>query len=90
MKKPSLSIAERRKKLKEEIDHLKKREAALAAKQSLDERKIDTRRKIILGGAVLAHAAMHPDFDKYVRRELKPVLSKAKDKDRAVIEDWLT
>lgn len=84
-----LSIAERREKLRKQMAAMKAQEAALAAKQSSEERKLDTRRKIVLGGAVMAHAALDPDFAKLIRSALKSALAKAKEKDRAIVQDWI-
>lgn len=83
------SIAEQREQLRAQLATLKKRDAALAARETKAARKKDTRRKIILGGALLAHAAQNPKFDQYVRTELKPFLAKAKESDKAMIPDWL-
>jgi hypothetical protein len=61
--------------------------AALKAKEKVAERKKDTRRKIIVGGAVLAHAALHPAFAAALKEVLK--LAVVRDSDRATIQDLL-
>lgn len=87
--KQRLTIAERRKKLQEQMKVMKNREAELAQKETSEERKRDTRRKIIIGGAVMAHAALDSDFAKLIRSALKPAFAKAKEKDRAIVQDWM-
>jgi len=78
----------------DKIISLKKRQAQLAARQQeLDarvrqaERKIVTRKKIIIGTAVLAHVARHPAF----AETLKDILQAAvmRDDDRLAIADLL-
>jgi len=73
--------------LKKKQDQLKAQIAALEAREKLAERKRDTRRKIVVGGAVLAHAALHPAF----AAELASVLRTAvtRDSDRDTIRDFL-
>jgi vacuolar-type H+-ATPase subunit D/Vma8 len=78
----------------DKIAALKKKKQQLAARlQTLEaqakgaDRKRDARRKIIVGGAVLAHAALHPAFGK----ELASILSVAvtRPQDRQAIADLL-
>ena len=78
----------------ERLTILKKKQAALeqqanALRNALaqDERKRDTRRKIIIGAAVLAHAAKDPDFAARLQMALDHATTRAKD--RVVIADLL-
>lgn len=77
------------------IAALEAKKAALAArldklrqKESAEERKRDTRRKIIVGGAVLAHAKLDAAF----AAALAGILAKAvqRDADREAIADLLS
>jgi hypothetical protein len=85
--KPKATNTDRLGALKQKQAQLKAQIAALEAKEKEAERKKDTRRKIIVGGAVLAHAALHPAF----AAELKMVLKQAviRDSDRETIQDLL-
>ncbi len=60
---------------------------ALEARQKQADRKADTRRKIIVGGAVLAHAALHPAFAESLREVLRAAVSR--DVDKKAIADLL-
>jgi hypothetical protein len=73
--------------LKAKKEALASRLTALEAKAKQQERKRDTRRKIIVGAAVLAHAELHPAF----AEQLRGVLERAvlRDVDRAVIAPLL-
>ena len=73
--------------LKQKEQQLKAKIAALEARQKTADRKKDARRKIVVGGAVLAHAALHPAF----ADELKAILKVAvtRDSDRETIGDIL-
>jgi hypothetical protein len=78
----------------DKLDALKKKQAqikaqiaAVEAKQKAAERKRDTRRKIIVGSAVLAHATLHPAFAVALKEVLK--LAVVRDSDRATIQDLL-
>ena len=80
--------------LNDRIAALKAKKDALAAqlntlqqKAKGENRKIDTRRKIIVGGAVLAHMEKHPDFAKLVRTIL--AASVGRQNDREAIADLL-
>jgi hypothetical protein len=76
-------IAEEEKK----SEQVKARIAELKAQQRSDERKRDSHRKIVVGGAVIAHVRIDPQF----RKELREALNKAvtDPKHRAVIPDLL-
>ena len=58
----------------------------LASKKTAD-RKLDTRRKIIVGAAVLAHAELDPHFSAMLREILSVAVQR--DIDRRVIADLL-
>ena len=60
----------------------------LEAKAKTEERKRDTRQKIIVGAAVLAHAELHPAFADQLRHILG--LAVLRDTDREVIAGLLT
>ena len=61
--------------------------ATLEARKRSEDRKRDARRKIVIGGAALAHAEHDPDW----KHRLRQVLHKAvtRDIDKAVIGDLL-
>jgi type II secretory pathway pseudopilin PulG len=83
-KKP---IAERIAALKEAEKQTQAKLAALVARQKTEERKRDTRRKIVIGGAVLAHAALNPSFADALREVLREAVTR--DMDKALLADWL-
>lgn len=62
------------------------RQNLLASKKSA-ERKTDTRRKIIVGAAVLAHAELYPDFAAMLRGILSVAVQRPID--RRAIADLL-
>ena len=73
--------------LKAREDALRKRRAELEAAQTKEARKTDTRRKIILGGALLARCQHNPQFAALVRAELAQAITK--DRDRELLANWL-
>ncbi len=83
-----------RKSLDQKLAELAKRQqqlearrlALLASKKSAD-RKLDTRRKIIVGAAVLTHAELNPGFSTVLRDILSVAVQR--DMDRRVIADLL-
>jgi hypothetical protein len=83
-----------RKSLDDNIAALTKRQqqldaqrlSLLASKKAAD-RKIDTRRKIIVGAAVLAHAGLNPDFSATLREILAVAVQR--EVDRRDIADLL-
>lgn len=60
---------------------------ALEAKAKVLDRKRDTRRKIIVGSAVLAHAQLDAEFALTLQLVLDQAVTR--DKDRAEIADLL-
>ena len=81
------SIDERIAALKESEKQTQARLAALVAKQKTQERKLDTRRKIVVGSLVLTHAALHPAFADALRDILKAAV--IRNTDKALLADWL-
>lgn len=73
--------------LKAREDALRKRRAELEAAQTKETRKTDTRRKIVLGGALLARCQHNPQFAALAKRELAQAITK--DRDRELLADWL-
>lgn len=79
-----LSPADKLQKLNEQKAALEKRIAAEEAKKNVQDRKDDTRAKIIIGGAVIADMQLHPE----TRRGVMEVLNRAvtKPRDRELLE----
>lgn len=79
----------------EQLEALRQKEAALKARmQDLqaavneEQRKRDTRRKIVLGAAIMAHASHNAQFKAIVCNALNAALTKEADRD--LLKDWLT
>jgi hypothetical protein len=85
--KPKATNADRLEALQKRQAQIQAQIAALKAKEKVAERKKDTRRKIIVGGAVLAHAALHPAFAAELKMALKQAV--VRDSDRETIQDLL-
>lgn len=81
------SAQDRIEALKQQLAAKKATLERLQAKQSVAARKADARRKIIVGGAVLAHA----EHDAAFAKALKAALQKAvtREKDREAVSDLL-
>jgi hypothetical protein len=81
------TLDERLAELTRKRDQLEAQRTSLLAAKRNDDRKRDTRRKIIVGAAVLAHAELHPG----VAHQLRAILDKAvtRDLDRQAIADLL-
>jgi hypothetical protein len=73
--------------LKQQLADKKARLDRLQAKQSAAERRADARRKIIIGGAVLAHAEHDAAFASTLKAALKKAVTR--DKDKEAISDLL-
>jgi hypothetical protein len=73
-------LKQREARLKGEIARLQNR-----AKQ--EGRKKDTRRKIILGAAVMAHARLEPEFARQLAKVLHVAVTK--DADKELVKDFL-
>lgn len=74
------ALVEKRKKIDAKLK-------ALDNKQKAEERKALTRRKIIVGGAVLAHASLHPEFAVILSEALN--LAVTSERDREALSDIL-
>ena len=73
-------LVEKRKKIDAKLK-------ALDNRRKTEERKALTRRKIIVGGAVLAHASQHPEFALVLRQALN--LAITSERDREALADIL-
>lgn len=67
--------------LKAKQDHLASRLSALQSKAKTDERKRDTRRKIVVGAAVLAAMERDAELAASVRQVLTAAVGRAQDKE---------
>lgn len=81
------SLSDRIAALEDEKRQTEARLAALVAKRKTEDRKRDTRRKIVVGGAVLSHAALHPAFADALRDVLRAAVTR--DIDKTLLADWL-
>jgi len=81
------SLDEQLAELTKRKDQLEARRLALLAVKKSSDRKLDTRRKIVVGAAVLAHAELNPSFADQLREILDPAVQRPVD--RGVIEDLL-
>lgn len=70
--------------LKAAEDQKRARRIALEAKEKQASRKADTRRKILAGTAVLAHAAQDAAFAGWLRGLLEKAITKPSDRDLLV------
>lgn len=75
------SRAEQIAALKEAEEQKRRRRLQLEAKEKLDQRKLDTRRKIVTGAAVLTHASLDPDFAAALRSALDKAITKPADRE---------
>ena len=57
---------------------------SVAAKLRAEDRRADTRRKIILGGIMLAQSKKRPDLRDWITRHLAAL----PDRDRAAFDGW--
>lgn len=69
---------------KKKLDQAKARVQKLEARKRQAERKKDTRRKIILGGMMIAEARQDPAR----AATLKKKIAALPDRDRAVFDGW--
>jgi len=79
--------ADRLTALKQKEAALKERIAKIENKAKAADRKHDTRRKIIIGEAVMAHAKHDKAFGAALRQALQAAVTK--DADREAIKDFL-
>jgi hypothetical protein len=68
-------------KLREREEGIKRQIAALEARDKKEARKQDTRAKIIVGGAILAHIQLHPDTRGGVIEILKKAVTTERDRE---------
>lgn len=57
---------------------------SVAAKLRAEDRRADTRRKIILGGIMLAQSKKRPDLRDWITRQIASL----PDRDRAAFDGW--
>ena len=81
-------LSERIAHLKQQREKLSHRLNALEQKEKSQTRKLDTRRKIIVGGAVVAEMHKDPEFAAVVRALLLRYV--ARPNDRAAVAELLT
>ena len=81
------SLDEQLAELTRRRDQLEAKRQALVATKKNTDRKLDARRKIIVGAAVLAHAELHPAFADALRAVLD--LAVTRPVDRGAIADLL-
>ena len=79
------TTVERLAELEKQAEAIKARMQALKAREKLADRKRDTRRKVILGGLLLAKAAEDEVYARVVERLLKAVERPA---DRSAFDGW--
>ncbi len=87
-------MSRQRKSLDEQLAELTRRQQQLEARRlsllavkKQSDRKQDTRRKIVVGAAALAHAELDPDFADHLREVLDQAV--LRPIDRGVIADLL-
>ena len=80
-------ISQRIANLKQQREKLSHRLNALEQKEKSQTRKLDTRRKIIVGGAIVAEMHKDPEFASLVRALLLRYV--ARPNDRAAIAELL-
>ncbi len=82
---PRKTVSERKAELENKRQQITAQLARIDAREKQQERKKDTRQKIIVGGAVLAHARLNAAF----ADQLTGILSKAvtRDIDKNTIAD---
>ncbi len=81
------SLDEQLAELTKRRDQIEARRLALLAAKKTTDRKLDARRKIIVGAAVMAHAELHPAFADQLREILNVAVQRSVD--RGVIADLL-
>jgi len=87
MTRPRKSLDEQLAELTRKKEQLEARRQALVATKKSADRKLDARRKIIVGAAALAHAELDPSFADKLREVLDQAVLRAIDRD--VIADLL-
>ena len=72
-------------KAKQQVEQAKARYQDLLAKQNAKERKLDTRRKVILGGLLVDAARKDERFSRVIDELLRHI---TRDHDRKAFEGW--
>jgi membrane peptidoglycan carboxypeptidase len=86
MPKTRRTLDEQLAALKQKKEALEKQLNAVETRKKETDRKLETRRKIIVGGALITHAEIDPEF----RRAMQAALQKAvAPKDRALVADLI-
>lgn len=81
------TVSDRVEALEERKRQIEAQLASLTARKREAERKRDTRRKIIVGAAILAHAELNPGFGDQLREVLEQAVQRPQD--RQAISDLL-
>lgn len=69
-------------KINEKLDQLKARKREILSRETAKKRKEDTRRKIMIGGAVLALQKRQPNFSNNdIMQYLNDTITKTKDRE---------
>jgi hypothetical protein len=76
------ALRERQAKLLAKIEQLENQEKKQA-------RKDDTRVKILIGAAMMADAAIHPETAEYLRKVLSRGITAPRDQEFLVAKNWL-
>lgn len=79
---PELTPIER---ARQQVEQAKARYQALLARQNADERKLDTRRKVILGGLLIDAAGKDERFRRVIDELMKRI---TRDHDHKAFEGW--
>jgi polyphosphate kinase 2 (PPK2 family) len=79
---PELTPIER---AKQQVEQAKARYQALLARQNAEERKLDTRRKVILGGLLIDAAGKDERFGRVIDELMKRI---TRDHDHKAFEGW--
>jgi len=79
-----MTTAERVEALRKRRAQLEAQIAALQAREAADQRKADTRRKIVIGSGVLALVARNAEFGRWLALRLPEVLA---ERDRPLVAD---
>ena len=77
--------AERLDELRRKKAQLAAKESALLARQKIEARKVETRQKIIIGGAVMAWLRGNPDKLELLRPVLDSAAARKEDKDALAV-----
>jgi len=72
-------------KARQQVEQAKARYQALLARQNAEERKLDTRRKVILGGLLIDAAGKDERFGRVIDELMKRI---AREHDQKAFEGW--